>query len=147
MQTSHRGVSAVELGIFLPLLVGLLLGIMDYGYVYFVRLTMANAAWEGARVGVTRESGAQAQSDAETVATAYLAGAGLDARVRTAGPSMADPSVTVTITLEPFRALIGFVPTPRRLESSAAMRWQLAADPARRQGRAAHAATTGDSQL
>ena len=47
------GVADVEFGLILPVLVLILLGIVDYGYAFMVKLTLTNAAREGARVGVT----------------------------------------------------------------------------------------------
>lgn len=119
------GNAAIELALILPLLVILLAGILDYGQIYFTRLTMTNAAREGARVGVTLPE-ADAQGAAITTASTYLANAGVDAAVTATSPSQADPTVTVTVTIVPFEPLIGLVPTPSQLTVSASMRWELA---------------------
>jgi Flp pilus assembly protein TadG len=120
-----EGTSAIEFGLVLPLLMVISLGIIDYGHIYFVNLSMTNAAREGARVGVTR-SAEEAQAAAEQAAAAYLAQAGVSASVDATTPTDADPTVVVTITLDPFEPLVGFVPTPSRLRASASMRWELA---------------------
>lgn len=118
------GNAAIELALVLPMLVTLLVGILDYGQIHFTRLTMTNAAREGARVGVTMPE-ADAQSAAVATASAYLANAGISAVVTATSPSQASPTVTVTVTIDPYVPLIGLVPTPGQLTVSASMRWEL----------------------
>jgi len=120
-----RGTAAIEFGLVLPLLVVILVGIIDYGNVYFTRLAMTNAAREGARVGVTKNE-ADAQGAAVAATNAYLAQAGIDADVASTAPSQSNPTVTVTVTMDPYEPLIGLVPTPSRLTVSTSMRWELA---------------------
>lgn len=120
-----RGTAAIEFGLVLPLLLIVLVGIIDYGHIHFTRLTMTNAAREGARVGVTLPA-EQAQAAAIAAADSYLDRAGIEAAVEATTPTDADPTVTVTITIDPFSPLIGLVPTPDRLAVSASMRWELA---------------------
>ena len=129
----QSGVSAVEFGLVLPLLLVLLLGLIDYGWVFFVRLNMTNAAREGARVGVTREDPAVARDAAESAARNYLAAAGISTvnTVSATEPDgSADAHVKVTVTVSEaagtFRPLVGFVPTPPSMMVSAQMRWELA---------------------
>lgn len=120
-----EGVAAVEFGLLLPVLLAILLGIMDYGHVFMVKLTMTNAAREGARVGITLPTGS-AESAAEAAATRYLASANITTAVVDANaPSDLDPEVRVNITLD-YTPLIGFVPTPDSLTASSVMRWELA---------------------
>jgi len=121
-----RGVAALEFGLILPLLMALLLGIIDYGYVFFVRLNMTNAAREGARVGVTRQDPPLASSDAIAAATTYLQTAGITADVTATQPDDGTPEVTVTVTIPNFVPIIGFVPTPDNMSVSSTMRWELA---------------------
>lgn len=120
-----RGTAAIEFGLVLPLLVVILVGIIDYGNVYFTRLAMTNAAREGARVGVTKNE-TDAQGAALAATNAYLAQAGIDADVQSTAPSQSNPTVTVTVTMDPYEPLIGLVPTPSRLTVSTSMRWELA---------------------
>jgi Flp pilus assembly protein TadG len=122
----QAGVAALELGLLLPLLVAILLGIIDYGWVYFTKLTLTNAAREGARVGVTRDADS-AQEAARTATLAYLTAARVTgAVVEATVPSEAEPSVRVRVTVNPFAPLVGFVPTPSSLSASSTMRWELA---------------------
>jgi Flp pilus assembly protein TadG len=120
---SSRGVSAVEFALVLPILLILLLGIVDYGWVFFVRLTMTNAAREGARTGVTGDAGS-ASADAVAAARAYLTTAGLSGVVTATTPSNADPRVAVTVTVDPFLPIVGFVPTPGSMQVVSTMRWE-----------------------
>ena len=45
-----RGAVVVELAIVTPILLTMLFGIIEYGYVFMVRQTLTNAAREGARI-------------------------------------------------------------------------------------------------
>ena len=56
LRRGTTGTAAIELGLVLPLLVVILVGILDYGHIHFTRLAMTNAAREGARAGVTTVS-------------------------------------------------------------------------------------------
>jgi Flp pilus assembly protein TadG len=120
------GVAAVEFGLLLPVLMAILLGTIDYGYAFMVKLAMTNAAREGARVGITMPADT-AQSAAEAAAIRYLQSAGIDSATVSANtPSDSDPEVRVSISLDPYTPLIGFVPTPDSLSASSIMRWELA---------------------
>jgi Flp pilus assembly protein TadG len=118
------GTAAIEFGLTLPLLMIVLVGILDYGQIHFTRLTMTNAAREGARVGVTLKDDAQAAAIAAT--QAYLTQARVTATVTATAPTQASPTVTVTVTIDPYKPLIGLIPTPGRLWVSASMRWEFA---------------------
>ena len=125
LRRNAEGTAALEFGLLLPLLLVVLLGIIDYGHIYFTRLAMSNAAREGARVGVTLPED-EASAAATAAANDYLSQAGVSAAVVATTPSDADPTVTVTITIDPFEPLIGLVPTPNSLGVSSSMRWELA---------------------
>lgn len=125
LRRDEHGTAAIEFGLILPLLMVVLVGIIDFGNIYFTRLTMTNAAREGARVGVTLDE-SDAQSAAIAATQVYLDQAGVDAVVTATVPSQTNPTVTVTVTIDPYEPLIGLVPTPSRLTVSASMRWELA---------------------
>jgi Flp pilus assembly protein TadG len=134
---SNSGVSAVEFGLILPFLLILLLGIMDYGYVYLIKLTYTNAAREAARavavLDVTTLTQPAAQAAAEPVVDRYLSGIPIPKRppvqvlAGVTHPDAATTAASVTLTLSNFRAyaLIGFVPLPASLTAQATMRWEL----------------------
>ncbi len=53
LRRSHRrGTALVEMAIVLPLLILLLLGIIEFGNIMFVRHNLVNAATQGARLGL-----------------------------------------------------------------------------------------------
>jgi Flp pilus assembly protein TadG len=52
-----RAAAVVEFAIVLPLLITIVLGVIEYGWVFMVRLTMENAAREGCRLAVLQTTG------------------------------------------------------------------------------------------
>ena len=68
--TNERGAELIEMAIALPLLLLVVLGIVDFGFLFQRYLVLTNAAMEGARVAVLPGySIADAQSRATTYAT------------------------------------------------------------------------------
>jgi Flp pilus assembly protein TadG len=135
---AHRkgsaGASAIEFGLILPLLILILLGIIDYGFVFYTRLNMTNAAREGARVGVTQEA-ATIVSRAQTAACNYLAAAGLQTHcgascvdcVTVTAPSTGVDEVSVTVSMTDAQYFtLKFAPQPTSMTVQAKMRWELA---------------------
>ena len=74
---NQRGAAAVEFGLVLPVLLMILLGIIDYGWVFFSQLQMTNAVREGARRGVVQDTPAAATGVSYTTALNYLTAAGV----------------------------------------------------------------------
>lgn len=52
----RRGVAVVEFAVVLPLLLTILFGIIEYGWVFMVRQTLQTAAREGCRIAVLQSS-------------------------------------------------------------------------------------------
>ncbi|HEY0715311.1 MAG TPA: TadE family protein [Polyangia bacterium] len=78
-----RGVAAVEFALLLPILLGVTLGAIDWGYFFFVKQRVVNAAREGARAGAVidpDDGWAEAQTTAQEAAEAYLTSVGLTAQ-------------------------------------------------------------------
>jgi Flp pilus assembly protein TadG len=50
----QRGAAAVEFAIILPLLLGMLMGVIDFGVAYTQNISLQAAAREGARQGITQ---------------------------------------------------------------------------------------------
>lgn len=51
LRESDRGAAAVEFAIVVPILLILLLGIIDFGRLFFVQISLKSATMEGARAG------------------------------------------------------------------------------------------------
>ena len=81
---------------------------------FFLNSTVVNAAREGARNGVVVVTDSDDAIDtAESVATSYLAAAGISAggcvNCATVTASYADPNLSVTVTID-YTPLTGFLP-------------------------------------
>lgn len=73
----REGAAAVEFALVLPFLVILLLGLIDFGHLFFSVNTITNAAREAARRAAVQPSAATAAQEATAAANEYLAPAGL----------------------------------------------------------------------
>lgn len=69
MKREEQGAVAVEMALFLPVLVLLLLGIMEFGRAYNAQVTLTNAAREGVRVMAINNVQADARTAAKNAAT------------------------------------------------------------------------------
>ena len=83
-----RGAAVVEFAVVLPLLMLILFGILEYGYIFFVQQTLTNAAREGCRISILQST------------TNYAAPGGVNDRIAelmsTAGLGSGDYTVTKT---------------------------------------------------
>jgi Flp pilus assembly protein TadG len=71
---SERGAEVIEFALVLPLLLLIIFGLVDFGFLFQRYLVLTNAAMEGARVAVLPGYG---QADAITRATSYAANSGI----------------------------------------------------------------------
>jgi Flp pilus assembly protein TadG len=125
------GAAAVEFALLLPILLLVTLGAIDWGYFFFVKQRVVNAAREGARAGsvVDPDNGwTKAHNAAETAANAYLSSVGLTAT----GVTVVDPEdiggtdgIKVTITY-PAGSLTGYLKSimPENAVGISHMRWE-----------------------
>jgi Flp pilus assembly protein TadG len=126
----QRGVAAVEFALSTIFLVPLMLGVMDYGYYFYVAVNVVEAQQAGLRAAadtvVTNCSGtataaqvtakATAQASALAAETAYLTANGLNTKVTLVSPSSSpacsaapmNPTWTMTLTAD-FRPALGWV--------------------------------------
>lgn len=100
---SERGAAAVELAIVLPLLVLVIMGLVDFGRLFFAQVSLASASREGARAASVGMPVAQVTSIARASAPRAAALASLDASVLGVAVSSCSPTVTnentsVTVT-------------------------------------------------
>lgn len=73
---SERGAELIEMALVLPILLLVLVGIVEFGFMFQRFLVLTNAANEGARVAILPSYGA---GDAEARAIAYAVASGLPA--------------------------------------------------------------------
>src|SRR6266545_6445140 len=109
----QRGTAAVEFALVLPLLLTLVLGAIDWGWLFYLQQVVANGAREAARAGsLEGTDAALAVSDAQVACTAYVTNAGLD-KTKAACTATADtgcPSNCVSVTLTyPAGSMTGFL--------------------------------------
>lgn len=87
-RASERGAELIELAIALPLLLFVLMGIVDFAFMFQRYLVLTNAAMEGARVAVLPGYTA---ADAQARATAYAAAGGVPGAVNVTAQAWAIP--------------------------------------------------------
>lgn len=120
----RRGAAVVELAIVSPVLLAMLFGIIEFGWMFTVRHTMVNAAREGARLGILQ--GVES-AEVYTRVRDGLEPMGLDgkASILFTDATDEDPTVTVAVTVPRdevslFGDFFGFV--GGTVEGSASMR-------------------------
>jgi hypothetical protein len=94
-----RAAAVVEFAVILPLLLVILFGIIEYGYVFMVRLTLQNAAREGARIAVlqtTVEPYTEVTSRIDQIMSTAVSSYSV-ALTHATGPC--DPMETVTVSV------------------------------------------------
>lgn len=113
----QRGAAAVEFALVLPFLLMVVLGAIDWGWYFFVREVVTNAAREGARAGAVTTAANPTQA-AEDVARAYITNLGLSqppaVAVNLTSSTVGATAVTtmnVTVTY-PVGSLTGFTSLP-----------------------------------
>ncbi len=74
----QEGVQAVEFALVLPILLVLVFGIIDFGFVFYVKQVMANASREGARQGIRFVTPVLTDMDISTITKNTLANGNLD---------------------------------------------------------------------
>ena len=93
-----RGAAVVEFAVVLPLLLTILFGIIEYGWVFMVRQTLQTAAREGARVAVLQSTQSPYQEVLDRVAE-VMAPTGLTYSVNMTHATATSPIETVTVTV------------------------------------------------
>jgi Flp pilus assembly protein TadG len=83
------GVVAVEFAIVLPILLLIMFGIIEFGFVLFEKQVITNASREGARYGIVQATPRHSEEEIKGVVKGYLTNAGLK-----------DASATIDVTGE-----------------------------------------------
>ncbi|MBX2803398.1 MAG: pilus assembly protein [Myxococcales bacterium] len=127
---SRRGANAIEFGLTLPVFVGILLGLMDYGWLFANQAGIDNAASLACREGsmvdpVIGNPRTTATDEINTRAAPFCtSGPGCNVVVQDvfAPP---DRTLVCSITMN-FSPLVGFVPVPGQITSTSYYRleWQ-----------------------
>jgi Flp pilus assembly protein TadG len=94
----RRGAAAVEMAVIAPVLVVLLFGIIEFGWMFAVRNSMLNAAREGARLGALQ---GYTSSDVYGRVQEMLTPMGLNDKVtiNIQEPTESNPVITVSLTV------------------------------------------------
>lgn len=124
------GAVAVEFALLFPLLAALLFGIAEYGWIFYQQFNLASAVRDGLRQGVTISPTASPDpaTTARNRARDHLSGLGLDPNRVTLETTYAGSIPTRTLKLSArmnYSKLIGFVPTPTRLQYEMTMMLEL----------------------
>jgi hypothetical protein len=109
-----RGASAVEFALVLPVLLLILFGIIEYGWLLTTQIVLTNAVSEGARAAVRAEEAADAISYAETAVNEAFWIPGMKESLQTDGVETEfhdDPRrIEVRVPGLPYKPLTGFLP-------------------------------------
>ncbi len=94
-----RATAIVEFAVVTPLLLTIVFGIIEYGYVFMVRQSLTNAAWDACRVAVLQSTDAP-YTEVYARADEMMAVTGLTTYTTTlAHWTPADPTESVTISI------------------------------------------------
>jgi Flp pilus assembly protein TadG len=125
----QRGGSALEFAILLPVLLLILLGIIDFGYVVFAKAVITNASREGARTGIVFSDPPLTNADIVQVVddycTNFIPSATVSTQVIRAGGAAGDPLTVRVNYLHNFLFLSNFgVAGPIDLGAETVMRME-----------------------
>lgn len=122
----RRGLALIEMALVLPLLLLLLLGLLEYGWIFLRAQQVTNAAREGARMGALADS---TNADVMNMIASRMSQVGIgegDYSV-TVTPSAVDTvasgeTVTVSVSARNVRLIgVPFLPAPSELHQSVSM--------------------------
>ena len=102
---SERGAELIEFSLTLPLLLLLVLGIIEFGFLFQEYEVVTNAAREGARVGALIDSAGYTTDEAAARISDYMTAGGLDMAKATPAPTVTTSQVAVTGTTKCFTAV------------------------------------------
>ncbi|QJB55003.1 TadE/TadG family type IV pilus assembly protein [Pseudodesulfovibrio sp. zrk46] len=107
---TRRGIAAVEVGLLLPVFMMLLMGIMDFGRMYWTQSVVRGAAYEGVRVAILSET-TNAQVESTVLEELNIGGITDTASVSVGAREPSTPvDVTVSVPFT-FIAVDNLIPT------------------------------------
>jgi|KBSSwiStaDraftv2_1062776.scaffolds.fasta_scaffold272277_2 Flp pilus assembly protein TadG len=95
---SESGAELIEVALTLPLLLLVLLGIIEFGFLFQEYEVVTNAAREGARIAALVPSAGYTTDEAKARATDYLTAGGLKMAQATPDPTVVQSQVAITGT-------------------------------------------------
>ena len=130
----RRGATAIEFALTLPLFVGLVAAIFEYGWMFYMRSTVIHAVRDGCRAGavIPWNESPSPNEVAQARMTDFLAGYSIDCRGDTERCGIAITSegespyetmnCELTIAYEP---MIGVLPVPERLGAGSVVMYEI----------------------
>lgn len=95
----RRGAVVVEFAVIAPLLIMILMGIMEYGYVFLVQQSLTNAAREGCRIAVLQSTTSDDTINARIAELMSAAGVDNYTVVLTHADPAGDPTERIEISV------------------------------------------------
>ena len=98
---NERGAELIEMALVLPLLMLIIMGIFDFGFMFREMNVVTNAAREGARTGILADYG---NADIDARVQQYMAAAGINVTCPSADCVVLKPVIDVTAPSGTFQA-------------------------------------------
>jgi Flp pilus assembly protein TadG len=98
-RSNQRGQAVIEMALTLPLLLVVVFGIIDFGFMFQRYESVTNAAREGARLGMLQSAGYTA-TEAQNHAISYLQASGLNGSLRACGAAVVKNSMCAQLTTQ-----------------------------------------------
>lgn len=123
IRNSQRGNALIEFALVIPILLILVMGIIEFGYIYNGYIIITGAAREGARVAVVGRPGEIEQKVNNHLAGSYISGPSVGFEIGEVGE---ETEVTVTGTVSTLTGFFDYLGSSFTLTAKATMRQQMA---------------------
>jgi Flp pilus assembly protein TadG len=127
-RTRRRGAAIIEAAVVMPLVILLVFGVIEYGWMLLRCQDISNAARAGARAGVRFGASAATATDAVTTAmtNSGLQGSGYVVTLTPSDPTTLSPGQPLTVQISvPYSNIaainIALIPTPANIRASVVM--------------------------